>query len=232
MKKLNFMLENCYGIRNLHAVLDYSNSSSVAIYAPNGAMKSSLANTFQDIADGVLSRDRIFQNRITRREIRDEMGVDLGVDSILVLRPYEEVAEQGGETAALLVNLSLRQQYEALYAEVNAARIDFLNAVKVQAKTKRDVEREISFTFTASEGQLDIALIRMKPVLESQQDMSFSSIDYDVVADEKVLAFLETEDFRVAIDDYVKNIMNCFRSQNTSRKEPLITTMLTMLQSS
>lgn len=132
------------------------------------------------------------------------MGVDLEAGSILVLRPYEEVAEQGGETAALLVNLSLRQQYEALYAEVNAARTEFLNAVKVQAKTKRDVEREISLTFTASEGQLDIALIRMKPELDSQQDMSFSSIDYDVVADEKVLAFLETDDFRVAIDDYVK----------------------------
>ena len=60
MNKLNLALEHCYGIRKFDAVLDYTKSSTVAIYAPNGAMKSSLANTFQDIANSAPSKDRIF----------------------------------------------------------------------------------------------------------------------------------------------------------------------------
>ncbi len=84
MKKLNLALEHCYGIRKLEAILDYSKSPTVSIYAPNGAMKSSLANTFQDIADGKDSKDRVFQERVTTRGVTDEAGADLPADCILV----------------------------------------------------------------------------------------------------------------------------------------------------
>ncbi|WP_167395068.1 phage infection protein [Variovorax boronicumulans] len=204
MKKLSLTLEHCYGIRKLETVLDYSKWPTVAIYAPNGAMKSSLANTFQDIADGTLSKDRIFRDRVNRREIKDETGADIAAGNVLVLRPYEEVGQKTGETATLLVNLALRQEYEALHAEINTARGAFLKAVKTQAKTKREVDREISSTFTASGNQLDTALNRIKDELALQQDAPFADIPYDIVMDEKVQAFLATGDFRTAIDDYVK----------------------------
>ena len=134
MKKLNLSLEHCYGIRKLNAVLDYDNSSTVAIYAPNGAMKSSLANTFQDIADGNESKDRVFQDRATKRVVTDEAGAELPPGGILVLRPYEEVPGQNTETATLLVNQTLRKDHEALHAEINAAKAAFTKAVKAQAK--------------------------------------------------------------------------------------------------
>jgi dephospho-CoA kinase len=204
MKKLSLVLEHCYGIRKLDTVLDYSRSSTVAIYAPNGAMKSSLANTFDDITNSLPSKDRIFPARVTRREVTDETGAELAPSDVLVLRPYEEVAGQGGETATLLVNLTLRHEYEALHSEINAARAAFTKAVKAQAKTKRDVDREISLTFTASADQLDVALNRIKDELALQEDAPFADVPYDIVMDEKVEAFLATGDFRTAIDDYVK----------------------------
>lgn len=60
MNKLNVELENCYGIKKLQAQLDFSQNKAYAIYAPNGAMKTSLAQTFKDIASGTASKDRIF----------------------------------------------------------------------------------------------------------------------------------------------------------------------------
>jgi len=51
MKKLNIDLENCYGIKKLKTQFDFSQGKAYAIYAPNGAMKTSLAQTFKDIAD-------------------------------------------------------------------------------------------------------------------------------------------------------------------------------------
>ena len=94
MKTLNLALAHCYGIRKLEAILDYSKSQTVSIYAPNGAMKSSLAKTFQDIADGKESKDRVFQERVTTRGVTDEAGAELPADGILVLRPYEETPGQ------------------------------------------------------------------------------------------------------------------------------------------
>lgn len=201
MNRLSLTLEHCYGIRNLNAVLDYTQSSTVAIYAPNGSMKSSLANTFQDIANGSLPKDRVFQHRVTRHEVKDETGADLAASNVMVLRPYEEI---DGETATLLVNLALRRKYEALHTDINAAKTAFLKAVKTQAKTKRDVDLEISSTFTQSNNQFEVAISRIKGELAMQEEAPFSAVPYDIVMDEKVQAFLATGDFRIAIDDYVK----------------------------
>ncbi|PMS13362.1 phage infection protein [Trinickia caryophylli] len=91
-----------------------------------------------------------------------------------------------------------------MHAEINAARAAFIKAVKAQAKTRREVDREISSTFTASGEQLDVALNRIKDELALQEDAPLATVPYDVVMDEKVEAFLATGDFRTAIDDYVK----------------------------
>jgi ABC-type Mn2+/Zn2+ transport system ATPase subunit len=81
VKALTVELENCYGIKKLKAQFDFSDSSACAIYAPNGSMKSSLAQTFQDIADGAASKDRIFPARAQRqgrRRCRLKQGRCLG----------------------------------------------------------------------------------------------------------------------------------------------------------
>jgi hypothetical protein len=69
---------------------DFSQRKASALYAPNGAMKSSFAQTFKDIADGQTSKDRIFPTRPTVRKITDEKGAELPKENILVLPPYDE----------------------------------------------------------------------------------------------------------------------------------------------
>jgi hypothetical protein len=73
MKQLNLDLKNCYGIRELAAKFDFVGCKAKAIYAPNGAMKSSLAKTFQDIAANTASKDRIFPARECTGSIKDEI---------------------------------------------------------------------------------------------------------------------------------------------------------------
>ena len=90
MNKLNIDLENCYGIKKLQKQFDFSAAKAYAIYAANGAMKTSLAQTFKDIADATASKDRIFPDRVCSRKITDENGVDLPKESVLVIRPYDE----------------------------------------------------------------------------------------------------------------------------------------------
>lgn len=204
MDKLKLQLEHCYGIRKLDVVLDFGGNAAIAIYAPNGSMKSSLASTFQDIADGTVSRDRIFPNRATVRVVQDENGASIGAADVLVLRPYEEFASKGNATATLLVNAALRQEYEALHAGVTAARAALITAVKATAKTKRPIDREVLSAFAPAGGDFDATLASLKEELSKDWEPAFKDVPYDVLNDERVVAFLAQGDFRTAINEYTK----------------------------
>lgn len=204
MNKVNIDLENCYGIKKLQAQFDFSRSKVYAIYAPNGAMKSSLAQTFKDVSDATPSKDRIFPARVCSRTITDENGVDLPKESVHVVAPYDDVFGHTEKTSTLLVDAKLRKEYEELHIEIDKSKDMFLKALKEQSRSKKDLEKEISSTFTKSDDEFYRALIRVKDELLDQKDAPFADIQYDTVFDEKVLSFLGTKDFKTAIENYIK----------------------------
>ena len=90
MDRVSIDLKHCYGIKALQEDFDFSTTRAYALYAPNGVMKSSLAQTFKDAADGKDSEDRIFKTRTTVRKITDGAGQDVSGRRILVVDPYDE----------------------------------------------------------------------------------------------------------------------------------------------
>lgn len=204
MKTLKIKLENCYGIRKLDKTLDFSAAKAIAIYAPNGSMKTSLAQTFEDIAAGTASKDRIFPNRVCTRVVSDENGVELPKDSVLVVRPYEEGLGHSAKTSTLLVNTALREEYEKLHIDIDVAKDAFLKAMKEQSGSKRDLEKEISLAFTPTDDKFYIALNRIKDEVTNRPDAPLKDVPYDLVFDDRVQNFLRTKDFRTAIDAYIK----------------------------
>lgn len=204
MKTVSIDLESCYGIKKLQAKFDFSKAKACAVYAPNGSMKSSLAQTFQDVADGAASKDRIFPARECRREIKDEAGADLPKESVLVVRPYDEVLGHSPKTSTLLVNPALRKEYEALHADIDAAKETLLKALKEQSGSKKDIEKELSSTFTARDDQFYVALNRIKDEIAEMPDAPLATVAYDVIFDDKVLALLDTDEAKTAIQDYIK----------------------------
>ncbi|MGD9721499.1 MAG: hypothetical protein AB7O59_09845 [Pirellulales bacterium] len=204
MNKLVVDLENCYGIKKLHATFDFSQCKAYAIYAPNGAMKSSLAQTFKDIADGTESKDRIFPNRTCTRKVTDETGTNIPPESVLVVPPYDELFGHTEKTSTLLVDSKLRKEFEQLYVKIDEAKNVLLKALKQQSGSKKDLEKEISLAFTASDEEFYRALTRIRDEVEEQPGAPFADIEYDKIFDEKVVALIGTKDFKTAIADYVK----------------------------
>lgn len=205
MKKLNVDLENCYGIKKLQKQFDFSQKKVYAIYAPNGAMKSSLAQTFKDVADANASRDRIFPARVCNRNIKDENAVDLPKESVYVIRPYdEEDISHTEKTSTLLVDSKLRKEYEELHIEIDKSKEIFLRALKEQSGSKKDLEKEISSTFTKTDDEFYKALIRVRDEVFAQKDSPFAQVSYDTIFDDKVLSFLGTKDVKTAIESYIK----------------------------
>jgi len=204
MNTLSIDLENCYGIPALQGQFDFAQQRVYAIYAPNGAMKSSLAQTFKDVADNVQSKDRVFPTRVCSRKITDENGSDVPSESVLVVRPYDEFFGHTEKTSTLLVDAKLRTEYEQLHVDIDKSKAALLKALKTQSGSKKDLEKEVSSTFTPNDDQFYLALIRVRDELQAQTDAPLADIRYDKIFDEKVLALLETKDFKSAIVDYVK----------------------------
>ncbi|MEK7476389.1 MAG: phage infection protein [Candidatus Coatesbacteria bacterium] len=204
MKTLKIDLQNCYGIRKLKYEFDFSTHNVVAIYAANGSMKSSLANTFFDLTQAVPSKDRVFPGRTCTRVITDESGTELPKERVFVVRPYDEVLGHTEKTSTLLVNAPLRKEYEELHAGIEAAKKVFLNAMKEVSGSKRDIEKEISSAFTKSDREFDKAIFRVEKEMRDQKSAPYSGIGYDEIFDDRIQAFLKTGDVRTAIKEYIE----------------------------
>ncbi|MBK8246643.1 MAG: phage infection protein [Gemmatimonadetes bacterium] len=204
MDSLTLNLQHCYGIKRLRTELAFSTSPAIAIYAPNGVMKSSLAQVFKDIADGNDSRDRVFPHRVTTRTITFPDGRELGPESVLVLPPYEEVFGDADKTATLLVDARLRKEYESLFADIDKAKALLLRAVSTSAATKKDMAVEITTALGDGETDLYALLNRIRNEIASYEGPSFANVPYDLISDERVAALLATQDIKTTIETYIQ----------------------------
>lgn len=218
MQTLRIDLENCYGIKKLQAEFDFAAHKAYAIYAPNGAMKSSLAQTFKDLGEATPSKDRIFTTRVCSRKITDENGVELSKDNIFVIFPYEGAFDSSQRVSTLLVDAKLRAEYEQLHQAIDQSKETFLNAIKEQSKSKSDLEREISSTFTASADQFDRALVRIQKEVLADAIAPFKDVDYDKVFDPKVVGFLEKKESKEAIENYIKKYNELLKASTYFKK--------------
>jgi hypothetical protein len=203
MKTLNVDLRHCYGIKALQHSFDFQKRKAYAIYAANGAMKSSFAQVFEDIAGAVESRDRLFAERKTSRSVTDESGNALAPASVLVIRPYAEEFGDSAKTSTLLVDATLRKEYESLHSGVEKATAALLKALRAQSGTKVNIEREISKTFAANEDQFYEVLVGIRQDLATQDDAPLANVKYDVIFADKVIAFLKTEEVTTALQSYI-----------------------------
>lgn len=119
MDKINVKIKNCYGINKLESLFDFSqNSSTQVIYAPNGVMKTSFANAFDDYCKGVESKDLINSSLISVREITDFNGNNIKEESIFIIRPYEKTYKSE-KMSTLLVKEELRKRYDEIHKKID-----------------------------------------------------------------------------------------------------------------
>ena len=120
LRKLRY-LENCYGIPKFKETFSFDDKKKAhLIYAPNGVMKTSFANTISDICSGEDTRDCFYPERETVRIVKfdNEIGNDLTKDDILVIQPYSE-NYKSENVGILLADEKLKNQYENIHREIN-----------------------------------------------------------------------------------------------------------------
>ena len=106
--KISVDLKNCYGIKALHHDFDFSTGNAFLLYAPNGAMKTSLAKVFKDISQSKEPIDAVYPQRKSECAIVDGTGNCLNPLQIFVVDSYDDKF-QSERIATLLVNEELRR---------------------------------------------------------------------------------------------------------------------------
>lgn len=206
MKTLHVELTNCHGIRSLDATLDFGDRNALAIYAPNGTMKTSFARTFKDFATGKETTDRVFPDRESSRLITDENGQSPEADDIAVVLSYDEELGPTESTSTLLVNPELRKEYEALQVELLDARDALVQKLTVQAGTKQDVISTISKVFTQSDDKFYDALVRIAYEVEQLEDARFAELPHDLLFNDRVAIALNGADVQGQLASYVTRL--------------------------
>lgn len=206
MKRLNIELKNCHGIRELSASFKFKNGNSVAVYAPNGSMKTSFARTLADLATGSETQDRVFPDRKTIRSVKDQDGNDLDAGDVVVVLSYDEELGPTESTSTLLVNADLRKEYEVLQRDLLEARDELVAALKEQSKSKQDIISIVSRAFTQQDENFFTALVRLGYEIEEQEDAPFADVPFDVLFNSKVQPILRTPALQSALSDYVTRL--------------------------
>lgn len=207
MNELKVNLENCYGIKKLEYTFDLEvrgNSKGVySIYAPNGFMKSSFARTFEDIQMGNSSRDIVFTERETVREVTID-GEDIAKDNVFVIKPYNE-SYSSEKTSLLLVNEELKKQYDEALADIDKKQKELIKHLKsISGVNSRSVSVEslLCSAFAKSDKDLFDLLVELQ---QSQDDYSnFSAIKYGDIFNDKVLKILKSGDLSQELEDYIE----------------------------
>ncbi len=206
MDTLGIELKNCHGIRELSASFKFASGNAIAVYAPNGVMKTSFARTLNDLARGIETQDRMFPERETLRSLTDQTGDVVDAGDVVVVLSYDEDLGPTESTSTLLVNSELRKEYTDLQRGLLEARDELVVALQQQSGTKQDVVAVVSRVFTQQEDSFFTALGRLSYEIQTQDSAPFSDVPYDVLFNSKVQTILREPDLQSALADYVTRL--------------------------
>jgi len=135
MKKIKVELQKCYGIEKFSYEFDFSHSKVYSIYAPNGTMKTSFLKWFSDYKEWDNPSDVIYWLPWSI-QIRED-----GWDFIHEIFPVESINHKyqaNDAYSALLVNPSLRDEYQKLINELSSKKIKLISALNKMSGIKKD----------------------------------------------------------------------------------------------
>lgn len=210
MKELELHLENCYGIRRFKHNFNFEQSKAQLIYAQNGIMKSSLALTLEDISENRNSKDRIFSERVTHREVKVN-GRDIEPEEIFVIQRMK--TSEFKEASTILANEKLKKEYDSINLKLNDSKNDFIKLIQPLFGIKQNlIEKEVESVF-----KLDF--FRFFESYGNQindiKEPIYTNIQYSEIFNDKALRFLESKDFKLKIKEYIKVYDTLVNENNT-----------------
>ena len=233
MNKLNINLTNCFGIEALSREFDFSTGNAFSIYARNGLMKTSFANTFQLIQNGDIDKigDKIFGyqgNAVVQID-----GNPIAQDQVFVIKSYESSYES--DISSLLIKGDIQERLQ----ETFAARTQLLRALEnasglkvkktTQGKVVYELEPQIIKDFSFDESSI---LLNLNSLDNYSPEIRFDDVKYTSIFDPAVLKKIRDRKFQQGISSFTSASDEIYESFGYLEKGRLTLPKLKDLQKS
>ena len=204
--KLGLDLTNCYGINRLQKEFDFSKAGVVegvySLYAPNGTLKTSLAKTFKDVAEGKATKDAIFHERETTRTITVD-GQEIRPEQLMVINSYDE-SYSSKQVSTLLVNEALKRQYDDALKEVDDKRALLVKELaKRSGRQHKAIAEMICEAFKRPETDFFELLGELRATV-IEDYTALASYRHADLFNTKVLELITSDNFDQELTDYVE----------------------------
>ncbi len=204
MNKLNITFEHCFGIENLIYEFDFSTGNVFSIYARNGLMKTSFANTFQLLQQSNENKicDKIFGYNGTATVKIDENTIR--GDQIFVIKSYESFYES--DISTLLINDEIQRTLQDTF---NARtrflkRLEEMSGLKIkktyQGRIVYELEPKIVEDFAFEENSILLNLASLETYIPEVQ---FTDVQYSSIFDPAVIKKICDPEFQAGINDFI-----------------------------
>lgn len=204
MKTLTLKIENCYGIRQLEHTFNFEKAKAYSIYAPNGFMKTSFSKTLYDLSKNKDSRDLVFTERISKRVVIDETGIEIKGENVFVIEPYNQDFSSD-KTSLLLVNQNIKKQYEEALQKIEEKKDALFKKLKqLSGLTGRTVTPESELLKLFGKSSIFDVLEEVNKVVITALDDRLSKITYSELFNEKTVALLDSGQIKHQLKEYIE----------------------------
>lgn len=211
MKKLFIRLENCYGIGKLEYTFEFDKNHTYSIYAPNGVMKTSFANTFKRLSESKEPEEKLY-NRIPKWEVLDD-GTTIDVNKIVVIKSLESINTEKSQSS-LLVDEERKKEYDDINNKILEEKKRLISKLnKLSGEKQSDVESKILFDFNSK--NFFEFLSKLNYENEYQE---YSGFKYQDIFNNEVLDFLKKPDVKNNIDSYFEKYNDLFNNSKYFKK--------------
>lgn len=195
MKKLEIELKNCFGINYLKESFDFSKSNTVVIYASNGIMKTSFANTFKELSSGKTPIDRLFGKLATFSIKMDDNDID--TKDILVIKSFENINTTESQSK-LLVDEKSKEEYDSIFTSL----IELKDKIIVDLNRKSGIpKKEIEQILLDDFNKKNIFDL-FKNIYQQDFTDNYSSLKYNDLFNSDIIEFLTKPNVKNQIEEY------------------------------
>lgn len=194
MRQIQIELKNCFGIKELNRTLDYGGGKNTqVIYAPNGVMKTSLANVLRYISgqSGEEPKDRLHPESIVMHNVLAD-GVSMDKSNLFVADAEDVQTYNPNEAmSTLLASKKLKEEYDTICKSLDKEKAILIKKLKTESES-RDCESEILEVFGNPNMSIYDCLEQLSQEIGAQSYHQFK-FRYNDVFDKKgaVRSFLE-----------------------------------------
>lgn len=220
MESIKIKLENCYGIKSFDETLSFKVSSgiqnrAIAIYAPNGLMKTSFTRVFEDLAKGKTPKEERY-NRDSSCTVEVDGNI-IPKEIIYVLRSDIDIVQETTAFTNVLVDPAKKARYDELVVDIEKAKTKLIAFLQKKSKVKKDL---IESTIISDTGKPHF-FQAIQYLYAKQSEIANATLEYQVVFDSKAQEVINSTDFLSSAKDFNQRYQEIFTQAGTIYKKGL-----------